>query len=491
MSTTVTVPDIAAVPDIGTVPDVSTVAGLADAGARAFMADAHRALSGVTSIDPAGLSANGLLAFEAGLAGLGRLIEGVQVADAAEITARSARACGLEGLAARHGCATGAQLIELVTGVSSRTARQRVRVAGQAAPRLSDTGTTLKPFFPAVAEALRSGSVGIDVADAITTTLKAVPPHVSVQSLAWAETLLVNHAVGGENESPLSADLIRGQAILFRDILDPDGVEPREDRLIEKRCLRFSTGPDGMLHISGALPPSQAAIVTPVFDAFLSPRTAPAFLAQQEAAEQDAPGQDVVKDPRSRDQQRADIFTALCEGAVKTGQTPKLHGMAAPVLVTITATALTATALTATTATDGAGFGTTARGTLPLSTVNQLACDGGTQNVLLGQDGEVLNLSSKDRFFSTAQRKALIARDGHTCAVPNCTIPAYWAEAHHIVAWQHHGSTTVDNAVLTCWYHHRMLHRGEWTVSLVSGTPRFRPPPWYTARSYLEPHRRR
>lgn len=458
------------------VTDLAGIAADADAAAQELIRDAHRAVAGLEKVTPEALSADGLLRFEAGLESLNRMLDGGHVRAAAEIVVRSDRAAGLEGLAARHGCATASQLIEKVAGVSARTARQRVRVAAQAAPRVSETGLPLPASFPATAAALTAGMIGIDAADAITATLKVLPDTVPVEAVDWAESTLVGSASGSDGVAPLSADLIRDQAAVFRDRLDPDGIEPRDDRLVAKRSLKFFRRPDGMLGIQGQLPPAQEAIIVPVFDSFLSPRTAPAFLSAEEAAEQEK-----LQDPRTRDQQRADILTALCEGAAKTGQTPRLQGNAPTVLVTVSQHDLDT----------GTGFGRSP-GTdqpLPISTVRQIMCDGSTQSVELGEQGQVVAISSKARFFTPTQRKAMIARDGPTCAKPGCPIPAYWAEAHHVIPDSEGGPTEVDNGCLLCWLDHRLVERGEFTVRMVDGRPVFGQPAWYTKRDYFKPHR--
>jgi hypothetical protein len=67
------------------------------------------------------------------------------------------------------------------------------------------------------------------------------------------------------------------------------------------------------------------------------------------------------------------------------------------------------------------------------------------------------------RFFTAAQRRAIIARDGHTCPVPFCDRPSAWADGHHLKAWPE-GPTTVANGVLPCEAHHLWLHEGRWTL---------------------------
>lgn len=132
-----------------TVTNSPGIPGEADAAAQVLIDTARRAMAELATIDPASLSADGLLRYQADLEGLTRLIDGGHIRAAAEISARSDRAAGLDGLAARHGCATVARLIEQVTGVSARTARQRVRIAALTAPRVSDAGLPIAGTFPA------------------------------------------------------------------------------------------------------------------------------------------------------------------------------------------------------------------------------------------------------------------------------------------------------------------------------------------------------
>lgn len=37
--------------------------------------------------------------------------------------------------------------------------------------------------------------------------------------------------------------------------------------------------------------------------------------------------------------------------------------------------------------------------------------------------------------------------------------------AHHIIHWIHGGPTELDNLVLLCPFHHRLVHEGGWTVT--------------------------
>src|SRR5207244_4999931 len=88
-------------------------------------------------------------------------------------------------------------------------------------------------------------------------------------------------------------------------------------------------------------------------------------------------------------------------------------------------------------------------------------------------------------------RRALVARD-RGCAFPICDRPAAWAEAHHVKHWIDGGETRLDNLVLLCGHHHRLVHHGGWTVAIgEDGLPTFTPPPWLRADpTYATPWRR-
>jgi hypothetical protein len=62
------------------------------------------------------------------------------------------------------------------------------------------------------------------------------------------------------------------------------------------------------------------------------------------------------------------------------------------------------------------------------------------------------------------------------CRFRGCGSTAF-ATAHHIVWWSRGGSTDLDNLLLLCGFHHRLVHEHAWTVErAVDGRVRwFRP----------------
>ena len=59
-----------------------------------------------------------------------------------------------------------------------------------------------------------------------------------------------------------------------------------------------------------------------------------------------------------------------------------------------------------------------------------------------------------------------------------CTNRRY-VHAHHVKHWAHGGRTRLDNLVLLCGFHHRLLHEGGFKMSFGAGdaAPRFFTPP--------------
>jgi len=118
---------------------------------------------------------------------------------------------------------------------------------------------------------------------------------------------------------------------------------------------------------------------------------------------------------------------------------------------------------------------------LPISakTVERLACDCTITRVLLGADSAVIDVGRSRRVVSGPTRRALNVRDGG-CRWPGCDRPASWSEAHHVLHWVRGGGTDLENLVLVCTRHHRMLHEGGWQIVLADdGRVLTVPPPLF------------
>jgi hypothetical protein len=117
------------------------------------------------------------------------------------------------------------------------------------------------------------------------------------------------------------------------------------------------------------------------------------------------------------------------------------------------------------------------------ATLRRLACDAQVLPVVLNGHGQVLDVGRERRLFTGSLRRALAVRD-RGCAFPGCDRPPRWTNAHHIVHWADGGKTSIDNGVLLCGHHHRVIHHGDWRVRVVKGRPVFTPP------AYVDPERK-
>lgn len=113
---------------------------------------------------------------------------------------------------------------------------------------------------------------------------------------------------------------------------------------------------------------------------------------------------------------------------------------------------------------------------LSARSIRRIACDADLIPLVLGGEGQILDIGRAGRLFPPHMRRALVARD-RGCAFPDCTIPATWCEAHHMTPWSRGGTTGITNGVLLCAHHHHTIHDGLWTVTSHNGIPWFTPPP--------------
>ncbi len=103
---------------------------------------------------------------------------------------------------------------------------------------------------------------------------------------------------------------------------------------------------------------------------------------------------------------------------------------------------------------------------LAATTARRLACDASLVTVLEDSAGSVLNVGRRTRTIPPAIRRALTLRDSG-CRFPGCCETRF-VDAHHIHHWCDGGETSLDNLVLLCRHHHRLLH--EEGFALVKGT---------------------
>ncbi|PSL37316.1 HNH endonuclease [Labedella gwakjiensis] len=421
---------------------------------------------------PARLSGARFLARVPRLEQLGRLIDGLRAVHAADASERMMGPVDTLGAA---GYASARDAVAQLAGVSEAEAARRIRLGERISSGLSLSGAPVAPRFPAVADAVLDGELGVEAAEIITRELGGVALRVDSGVIHEAEAGLVELARGSHSRPPLRAELVREQVALYLLAIDPDGAEPTERTARMRRRLTFGREtPEGMIPVTGMLVAEVGAQFKRLVEAhrrkvaFGADATGPgddgeAAGAQAEGAE--AAGY-IVADDRTPAQRRHDTLADILGAAARVKDAPEIAGSAPAVIVTVTKKAL-----------DDGGVGFLDDHTTPISAgaVERLVDSRGMQIVTMNESGRVLSLGSVQRCFTSSQRRAIIARDGG-CVIPGCTTAAGWCEVHHVVPWREGGETHVDNGVLLCWGHHQRIDSGPWRLSMPDGVPHVRGP---------------
>jgi hypothetical protein len=124
-------------------------------------------------------------------------------------------------------------------------------------------------------------------------------------------------------------------------------------------------------------------------------------------------------------------------------------------------------ALRAHDATGGAGCSHLADGVrVSHETSRRVACDTAVVPLFLGAGGDVVDAGHARRVVQPSLRRALEARD-RGCRFPGCGLR--YTEAHHVEHWADGGETSLENCLLLCRHHHRLVHEGGWRMEAVGG----------------------
>ncbi len=391
-----------------------------------------------------------------------RRIEAEIVALAGEVGARSTASLGTGGLASRVGETSPAAVIATVGRVGMGDARRLCRLGDATRTRTSLVGEVLPPLFPAVAEAMTAGVIGVESATHIVSALMQAAPRAVPADLVVAEEALAVFA--GTHPT----DMVRALATRCRDALDTDGVQPREAELVAGRCLRRMLLPNGLKRFHLDLDPLSAAHLDASIDAAISTAirrvrftdTSPVHPSTSDATEDDLP------DPRTLGQIGADAVVDLAR-----------HSNGCSTIGVPTPSVTIVVRMTLDSLLSGLGAATIDGCEQPITatTARHLAADAHLIPLVLGGEGEVLDLGRSRRLFTRAQRLALTERDGG-CAFPTCDRPPTWTEAHHIDWWSRGGPTDLDNGVLLCTRHHHTVHAQGWDIEIRDTIPWFIPP---------------
>ncbi|GLK18253.1 HNH endonuclease signature motif containing protein [Herbiconiux flava] len=423
----------------------------------------------------AGLSDEALLELMADFEAVARLASAGGVLTAGEVAVRSRTELGDEGLSRSQNFTSPVALVAKVTGASARACKARLDLGRKLRGAMLLGGGEGPAPFRVVARVLDEGVLGVEAASAIVKQCGVLADRgCSPEVVSLAEETLVDQTISCR----LTADETFRAAIHLREVIDPDGAEPRDEVLQMQRSLTIALAPDGMYRGKFALTPEQGGIWHASIRALQSPRvTGPRFVDGDEYA---------TADGRTQAQKNADTVTELIARAAGADDMPRINGAIATVNVHMTLDDLEKGR--------GVGWIDGLDQPIPASTVEQLRCTSPTATTLFGDKGEVLYHGKTKRLFTPAQNRALAARDGG-CVWPSCDRPPSYCETHHANEWvsDDHppGRTDIDNGVLLCHFHHSHLHKSPWKLTMQGGMPHLIPPRWVDTEQTPIPTTRR
>lgn len=230
------------------------------------------------------------------------------------------------------------------------------------------------------------------------------------------------------------------------------GVKRREELDREnvrhaRRELHWYNDADGFWQIRGRLTAEQGALVQAVLEQALE---------EDFREQQDVPAGTSPQEPIA--QRRADALVRVAQG--NTGSAGGNGGDRFTVHVHTERETLGAEASDGQANIEGGG-------NVAAETTRRISCDAGVVQWLEGARGEPLSIGRKSRSIPPAIRRALQRRDSG-CRFPGCTHDRF-VDAHHVVHWADGGETSMDNLVLLCRRHHRLVHEGGFEVHRSAG----------------------
>ncbi|WP_321171906.1 DUF222 domain-containing protein [[Arthrobacter] sp. ATCC 21022] len=404
--------------------------------------------------------------------------------------------------------------------IDIREARRRLTQAALLLPGTTLTGETITPRHEHLATAFAATDVPSRSATIITTALERVAFIAHPDTLTTMEHALTRTATDND------PDFLAKTAQHWINRVDHDGPEPTEKELRPIQGAFIRKPRRGLHHIEIFATDEQYETLITTMNTATNPRLTPhnnpnttsagttaspstvsavsaatsvsnantvSTVSAVRVSGRSTPGPEL--DRRSRAQKLLDGLITGCNYALRTGRLPANGGLKPQLTVTIDANDLyprlqnpphqptqpdqpTRPARPDKGGSSARPGSATATFTGPIhaSTIRKIACDADILPVLLGTNGQILDIGRTTRIFPPHIRKAIAARD-QGCTFPDCTIPAPWCEAHHITYWSQGGTTSTNNGTLLCSHHHHLIHKEQWKITTHQGIPWFTPPP--------------
>ena len=348
---------------------------------------------------------------------------------------------------AAQGALSCAHWLSWACGIDAHTAREKVRVARA----LED--------LPLLSEAFSRGEFGYSKARALTR-------------VATSDNEANRLEIGLHGTAAHVEKFVR----LYRQATHANETE-RADARQRERGLTFWHEDDGTVVLHGRFPPEMAARILGALEAAVDAHAVeqPAAVWSQEHAKGSPPdvprGTPTPTPPVTV--RRADALAWMADRGFESGDAPALSPDRHEIVVHVDAAVLA-----------GAGTGRCeieSHAALAGETARRLCCDAGIVAAVDGPAGEPLAVGRRTRSVPAAMRRALLIRD-RGCRFPGCA-STHRLHGHHVRHWAKGGDTSLDNLILLCPFHNRLVHEGGFDVHrLDDGAYRFVSPQGWAVR---------
>lgn len=353
------------------------------------------------------------------------------------------------------GAKTCAAWLSWACGLSLPAAREKARVA------------TALPDLPVVCASFAAGRLSYSKVRAITRV--ATPAN---------EQVLVDYG-----ESATAAQLetvLRGYRRTQRldDAREAAGT-------FERRSVRWWVDEEGFVCLSARLAPDDGALVVAELERLAesggeveaAPPAPPTGRVLTETAEKGRGDAPVVSDRFTASEpaaaRRADALRMMAETAAAHGPTACVGGDTHLVIVQTTDDELRDEPGDDVPADPEVAVGSSIEGVGRVSaeTARRIACDASVVSLVEDAGGRPLGVGRQSKKVPRWLRRAVKRRDRGCCRFPGCPAQRF-LDAHHIRHWADGGPTDLDNLLLLCRFHHRLVHEVGYRIR-TDATDRF------------------
>ena len=300
--------------------------------------------------------------------------------------------------------------------------RDQLHLDGRQAGQLVRSGRTLRDM-PDLESLAVEGAVSLDHVDAFGYAAKHIEPMVVEQCMNPLLDLATHAA----------PTTVRQAVKKLRATAHPDDLDEAWIKGMDRHDIKVSVVGDGVA-VTGFLP----------FDTGTKLKTVLQSLSAPTCAEDDRPAS--VRRVTALDQ----LLTGILDSGLPQDKGVRPH-------ITLTADLTDLADNADTTTAELAGFGTIGPGQL-----QQMLCDSDLTPILTAGKHTVLDVGRTHRLATPHQRKAVVNRQGGTCAGPGCHGPV--VHVHHIQYWSDGGPTDLANLIGLCPRCHSAVHKGFFTI---------------------------